>query len=72
MWPVYNLLFLSVSPSSINKQNSEFTPNTDETVCQGHKWGLQALWRHMNTELGVDTDGVWQSITELVVKTIIW
>ncbi len=61
-----------MSPSSINKQNSEFTPNTDETVCQGHKWGLLALWRYMKTELGVDTDSVWQSITELVVKTIIW
>ena len=57
---------------SINKRNSEFTPNTDEKVCQGHKWGLLALWRYMRTEMGVDTDAVWQSITDLVIKTIIW
>ncbi len=56
---------------SINKQNSDFRPNTDETVCQGHKWGLLALWGYMREELGVNTEEVWQSITELVVKTII-
>ena len=56
---------------SINKQNSEFTPNTDETVCQGHKWGLLALWRYMRTHLGINTERVWDSIKDLVIKTII-
>ena len=56
---------------SVNKQNSEFTPNTDETVCQGHKWGLLALWRYMHSQLGINTDRVWDSIKDLVIKTII-
>ena len=45
--------------------------NTDETVCQGHKWGLLALWRYMQTHLGIDTERVWDSIKDLVIKTII-
>ena len=64
-------LILYSFPDSINKQNSEFTPNTDETVCQGHKWGLLALWRYMRTHLGVNTERVWDSIKDLIIKTII-
>ena len=64
-------LFLLSPYHSINKQNSEFTPNTDETVCQGHKWGLLALWRYMRTHLGVNTERVWDSIKDLIIKTII-
>ena len=56
---------------SINKRNSDFTPNTDESVCQGHKWGLLALWQYMGTELGVNTEAVWDSIKDVVIKTII-
>lgn len=68
------IIIIISSPSlyySINKQNSEFTPNTDETVCQGHKWGLLALWRYMRTHLGINTERVWDSIKDLVIKTII-
>ena len=64
-------LFINFHLHSINKQNSEFTPNTDETICQGHKWGLLALWRYMRSQLGINTDKVWDSIKDLVVKTII-
>ena len=49
----------------------EFTPNTDEKVCQGHKWGLLALWHLMETQLGLNTAEIWQSIKDLVVKTIV-
>ena len=30
--------FAHLTNYSVNKKNKEFTPNTDETVCQGHKW----------------------------------
>ena len=62
----YNALF-----HSINKHNADFTPNTDETVCQGHKWGLLALWRYMTLELGLNTECIWESIKDVVVQTII-
>ena len=64
-------LFITCTVRSINKHNSDFTPNTDESVCQGHKWGLLALWQYMSMELGVNTEAIWESIKDVVVKTII-
>ena len=156
--------FAHLTNYSVNKKNKEFTPNTDETVCQGHKWcvftyvlyaflfptllytslmqntyihsvcirhirmytfitclymtanvlyahlyscvyacatayvriyvhdsllvhvpsrplpsptpspphrGLLAFWEYMRTELHLDTDPIWESIQDLVIKTII-
>ena len=34
--------FAHLTNYSVNKKNKEFTPNTDETVCQGHKWCVLA------------------------------
>lgn len=34
--------------------------------------GLLALWRYMRTELGIDPAPIWESIKDLVIKTIIW
>ena len=33
--------------------------------------GLVALWDYMKSELGVDTDAVWEQIKDLAIKTII-
>ena len=33
--------------------------------------GLLALWDYMKSELGVDTDAVWEQIKDLAIKTII-
>ena len=33
--------------------------------------GLRALWDYMKSELGVDTDAVWEQIKDLAIKTII-
>jgi tubulin polyglutamylase TTLL4 len=63
--------FVHLTNYSINKKNVTFEQNPDETVCQGHKWGLLALWEYMRNELGVDTDKVWESIKDLAIKTII-
>ena len=30
--------FMHLTNYSINKKNVQFTANSDETVCQGHKW----------------------------------
>ena len=37
------------------------------TACRG----LLALWRYMRTEMGINTREIWESIQELIVKTII-
>ena len=65
-----NLFFVFFS-LSINKRNADFMPNTDETVCQGHKWGLLALWRYMSSELCINTEAIWEAIKDVVIKTII-
>ncbi|CAI8033081.1 Tubulin polyglutamylase TTLL4 [Geodia barretti] len=63
--------FIHLTNYSVNKKNSQFSQNSDETACQGHKWGLLALWKYVSCELGTDTNAVWRSIVELVIKTII-
>ena len=30
--------FMHLTNYSINKKNADFTPNTDFTACEGHKW----------------------------------
>nr|XP_006821072.1 PREDICTED: tubulin polyglutamylase TTLL4-like [Saccoglossus kowalevskii] len=62
--------FMHLTNYSINKKNSEFTPNDDETVCQGHKWSLKALWGYMRKN-DIDSNKVWDSIKDIVIKTII-
>eukprot|EP00117_Sycon_ciliatum_P000086 scpid22923/ scgid4518/ Tubulin polyglutamylase TTLL4; Tubulin--tyrosine ligase-like protein 4 len=62
--------FMHLTNYSVNKKNTTFTANSDETVCQGHKWGLKALWRYLD-ERGEDSDTVWASIIDVVIKTII-
>jgi tubulin polyglutamylase TTLL4 len=62
--------FMHLTNYSVNKKNSAFTPNSDETVCQGHKWGLQALWRYLKGK-GIDVDNLWESIKDVIIKTVI-
>ncbi|XP_071958532.1 tubulin monoglutamylase TTLL4-like [Antedon mediterranea] len=62
--------FMHLTNYSINKNNSDFTPNEDHTACEGHKWSLKALWGYMK-RMGIDTAPIWQDIQSLIVKTII-
>ncbi|XP_033639693.1 tubulin polyglutamylase TTLL4-like isoform X1 [Asterias rubens] len=62
--------FMHLTNYSINKKNADFTPNTDFTACEGHKWGLKALWGYLKP-MGIDTNAIWENIKEVVVKTII-
>ncbi|KAI6654263.1 hypothetical protein LOD99_662 [Oopsacas minuta] len=39
--------FVHLTNYSVNKKNKNFQANTDETVRQGHKWGLKALWPYL-------------------------
>ena len=40
--------FVHLTNYSVNKKNKNFQANADETVRQGHKWGLKALWPYLN------------------------
>lgn len=62
--------YMHLTNYSVNKRNNEYESNTDENVCQGHKWGLKALWGYLKKQ-GTDTSAVWDKIKDLVVKTII-
>ncbi|XP_022080086.1 tubulin polyglutamylase TTLL4-like isoform X2 [Acanthaster planci] len=62
--------FMHLTNYSINKKNADFTPNSDYTACEGHKWGLKALWGYLKP-MGIDTVSVWENIKDVVVKTII-
>ncbi|XP_069472972.1 tubulin monoglutamylase TTLL4 isoform X2 [Ambystoma mexicanum] len=62
--------FMHLTNYSVNKKNSEYKSNADETACQGHKWALKALWMYLN-EKGVNSDKIWEKIKDIVIKTII-
>ncbi|XP_065839948.1 tubulin monoglutamylase TTLL4-like [Oscarella lobularis] len=62
--------FIHLTNYSVNKKNDAFVSNSDETVCQGHKWGLKAFWEYLRAD-GIDVDCLWESIKDVIVKTII-
>ncbi|NXQ60104.1 TTLL4 polyglutamylase, partial [Anthoscopus minutus] len=62
--------FMHLTNYSVNKKNSEYKSNSDETACQGHKWALKALWSYL-TQKGVNSEAIWDKIKDIVIKTII-
>ncbi|KAM9380245.1 tubulin monoglutamylase TTLL4 [Phaethornis superciliosus] len=62
--------FMHLTNYSVNKKNTEYKPNSDETACQGHKWALKALWSYL-TQKGVNSKAIWEKIKDIVIKTII-
>ncbi|XP_031223849.1 tubulin polyglutamylase TTLL4 isoform X3 [Mastomys coucha] len=62
--------FMHLTNYSVNKKNTEYQANADETSCQGHKWALKALWNYLSQK-GINSDAIWEKIKDVVVKTII-
>ncbi|KAJ7318897.1 Tubulin polyglutamylase ttll4 [Desmophyllum pertusum] len=63
--------FMHLTNYSINKKNEgAYQANSDETVCQGHKWSLKALWGYMK-RININHAHVWETIKDLVVKAIL-
>ncbi|NXB09786.1 TTLL4 polyglutamylase, partial [Cnemophilus loriae] len=62
--------FMHLTNYSVNKKNTEYKSNSDETACQGHKWALKALWSYL-TQKGVNSEAIWEKIKDIVIKTII-
>ncbi|NWT11624.1 TTLL4 polyglutamylase, partial [Vireo altiloquus] len=65
-----NNKFMHLTNYSVNKKNTEYKSNSDETACQGHKWALKALWSYL-TQKGVNSEAIWEKIKDIVIKTII-
>ena len=56
---------------SINKRSENFVKNKDEDGDDvGHKRSLTATFTALE-ENGIDTDGLWDKIKDIIVKTII-
>ncbi|NXK62244.1 TTLL4 polyglutamylase, partial [Sylvietta virens] len=62
--------FMHLTNYSVNKKNTDYKSNSDETACQGHKWALKALWSYL-TRRGVNSEAIWEKIKDIVIKTII-
>ncbi|XP_052753963.1 tubulin monoglutamylase TTLL4-like isoform X4 [Galleria mellonella] len=63
--------YMHLTNYSINRLSKNYTPNEDFAACEGHKWTLQTLFHYLKTEKNVDTDALWDSLKDLVIKTII-
>ncbi|XP_068619528.1 tubulin monoglutamylase TTLL4-like isoform X2 [Battus philenor] len=63
--------YMHLTNYSINRLSKNYTPNEDFAACEGHKWTLQTLFHYLKTERNVDTDNLWESLKDLVIKTII-
>ncbi|XP_051880741.1 tubulin polyglutamylase TTLL4 isoform X2 [Pristis pectinata] len=62
--------FMHLTNYSVNKLNAEYKPNSDEKLCQGHKWSLKALWLYLNQK-GVKTEQLREQMKDVIIKTII-
>ncbi|KAK3748193.1 hypothetical protein QZH41_012997 [Actinostola sp. cb2023] len=66
-----NNRFMHLTNYSINKKNeAAYQSNSDDTLCQGHKWSLKSLWGYMK-KMGINHAQVWENIKDIIVKAII-
>lgn len=63
--------YMHLTNYSINRLSKNYTPNEDFAACEGHKWTLQSLFQYLKSEKNVDTDALWNSMKDLVIKTVI-
>ncbi|KAJ2954685.1 hypothetical protein O0L34_g2982 [Tuta absoluta] len=63
--------YMHLTNYSINRLSKSYTPNENFSACEGHKWTLQALFQYLRTEKKVNTKALWESMKDLVIKTII-
>jgi tubulin polyglutamylase TTLL4 len=62
--------FMHLTNYSVNKNSDDFVENDDVGVCQGHKWSLKALFQFWEKDSSIDTNAVWDSICDVVIKTL--
>ncbi|XP_055861674.1 probable beta-tubulin polyglutamylase isoform X1 [Biomphalaria glabrata] len=62
--------FIHLTNYSVNKKNTQYVSNSNTGNCEGHKWSLKSLWDYLK-QRGVNTTAVWNTIKDLIIKTII-
>lgn len=62
--------YMHLTNYSINKLSSNYAKNEDAESCNGHKWTLKTLWKYFTTR-GINTDGLWAALRNLVLRTIL-
>jgi len=65
-----NNRYMHLTNYSINKKSGQFEQNEDINECQGHKWSISALWRHLS-EKNINVTKIWNEIKDIIVKTLI-
>ncbi|BES88074.1 tubulin-tyrosine ligase activity [Nesidiocoris tenuis] len=61
--------YMHLTNFSINKLSNNYAANEDAEACVGHKWTIKSLWSYLNSSVNVDS--LWDSMVDLVVKTMI-
>lgn len=61
--------YMHLTNYSINKLSNNYAQNEDAEACEGHKWTIRSLWTYL--EESVNIPALWQSLIELVIKTMI-
>ncbi|XP_031617116.1 tubulin polyglutamylase TTLL4-like isoform X2 [Contarinia nasturtii] len=62
--------YMHLTNYSINKLSSNYAKNEDAESCSGHKWTLKTLWKYFSAQ-GINTDGLWAALRNLVLRTIL-
>ena len=69
--PIYSPRYVHLTNYSVNKNSGDFVSNESADSCEGHKWSLRALFRYWEEEGRVDPSAVWNSIVDVVSKTLV-
>lgn len=66
-----NNRYMHLTNYSLNKKNEGYVQNEDFRIDDsGHKWSLSALCKLLESQ-GLNTEDMWGSIYDLIIKTII-
>ncbi|KAM7537561.1 hypothetical protein Aperf_G00000075298 [Anoplocephala perfoliata] len=62
--------FVHLTNYSINRQNSDYKPNSNAEKAAGHKWTLRAFWKYLS-DINIDWRPIWSAIKDIIIKTCI-
>lgn len=62
--------YMHLTNYSINKLSSNYAKNEDANSFEGHKWTLKTLWKYFTAQ-GINTNGLWAALRNLVLRTIL-
>lgn len=63
--------YVHLTNYSINKKSATYASSTTGDSCDGHKWSVKTLQRYLE-DLGVDFEGIWMQMVDIIIKTLVW